>query len=427
MFVVEIVATLTTVLFVRDLVTGGGTSRLRRSRSSSGCGSPCCSPTSPKRWRKAAARRRRRRCARRRPRPWPSCLPRSARRLTRWLPAPSAEAGRYRAGRSRRPDPQRRRRDRRRRLGQRSRRSPANPRRSSAKAAATAPRSPAAPRVISDWIKVRITAAQGSHLPRPHDRAGRRRRAAEDAQRDRAQHPAGRPDDHLRLRRRDDPELRHLCRRRDVRGDPGGAVRRADPDHDRRAAVGHRHRRHGPAGALQRAGDVGPRGGGGGRRRHAAAGQDRHHHARQPPGDRVLPAAGRRRARTWPTRRSSPRCPDETPEGRSIVVLAKEKYGIRGRDMAPLDAHFIPFSAQTRHQRHRFRGLLDPQGRGRRGAGLCCDGRHAAGRRRCRSRGGRRRDAAVRELHRERRRDRQGRRHAAGGRARTAGCWASSI
>jgi K+-transporting ATPase ATPase B chain len=39
---------------------------------------------------------------------------------------------------------------------------------------------------------------------------------------------------------------------------------------------------------------------------------------------------------------------DETPEGRSIVVLAKEKYGIRGRDMAPLNAKFIPFSAQTR-------------------------------------------------------------------------------
>src|SRR5262249_31323544 len=39
---------------------------------------------------------------------------------------------------------------------------------------------------------------------------------------------------------------------------------------------------------------------------------------------------------------------DETPEGRSIVVLAKEKYGIRGREMAPLHAHFIPFSAQTR-------------------------------------------------------------------------------
>jgi len=39
---------------------------------------------------------------------------------------------------------------------------------------------------------------------------------------------------------------------------------------------------------------------------------------------------------------------DETPEGRSIVVLAKEKYGIRGRDLAELKASFIPFSANTR-------------------------------------------------------------------------------
>ncbi len=39
---------------------------------------------------------------------------------------------------------------------------------------------------------------------------------------------------------------------------------------------------------------------------------------------------------------------DETPEGRSIVVLAKEKYAIRGREMAPLHAKFIPFSAYTR-------------------------------------------------------------------------------
>ena len=39
---------------------------------------------------------------------------------------------------------------------------------------------------------------------------------------------------------------------------------------------------------------------------------------------------------------------DETPEGRSIVVLAKEKYNIRGREMAPMGAHFIAFSAQTR-------------------------------------------------------------------------------
>ncbi len=39
---------------------------------------------------------------------------------------------------------------------------------------------------------------------------------------------------------------------------------------------------------------------------------------------------------------------DETPEGRSIVVLAKEKYGLRGRDVSEIGAHFIPFSAETR-------------------------------------------------------------------------------
>jgi len=38
---------------------------------------------------------------------------------------------------------------------------------------------------------------------------------------------------------------------------------------------------------------------------------------------------------------------DETPEGRSIVVLAKEKYGLRGRELAPHNPVFIPFSAQT--------------------------------------------------------------------------------
>ncbi len=39
---------------------------------------------------------------------------------------------------------------------------------------------------------------------------------------------------------------------------------------------------------------------------------------------------------------------DETPEGRSIVVLAKEKYGIRGREVAEIGARFIPFTAQSR-------------------------------------------------------------------------------
>ena len=39
---------------------------------------------------------------------------------------------------------------------------------------------------------------------------------------------------------------------------------------------------------------------------------------------------------------------DETPEGRSIVVLAKEKFNLRGRELAELGAHFVPFSAKTR-------------------------------------------------------------------------------
>ncbi len=39
---------------------------------------------------------------------------------------------------------------------------------------------------------------------------------------------------------------------------------------------------------------------------------------------------------------------DETPEGRSIVVLAKEKYNLRGRDLGGIHAEFVPFTAQTR-------------------------------------------------------------------------------
>ena len=39
---------------------------------------------------------------------------------------------------------------------------------------------------------------------------------------------------------------------------------------------------------------------------------------------------------------------DETPEGRSIVVLAKERYNLRGRELGQLKAEFVPFSATTR-------------------------------------------------------------------------------
>src|SRR5437899_2546802 len=56
---------------------------------------------------------------------------------------------------------------------------------------------------------------------------------------------------------------------------------------------------------------------------------------------------------------------DETPEGRSIVVLAKEQYGLRERDIHSLGAMFVPFSAQTRmsgvdmNGRHIRKGAAD--------------------------------------------------------------------
>ncbi len=107
---------------------------------------------------------------------------------------------------------------------------------------------------------------------------------------------------------------------------------------------------------------------------------------------------------------------DETPEGRSIVVLAKEKYGIRGRDMAELGATFIPFTAQTPHERRRCRQLVGAQGRGRcdprpmstAGAAAVAVGRQPSALVPATSSATRPRDPG------DRRRDREGRRHAAG-------------
>jgi K+-transporting ATPase ATPase B chain len=53
---------------------------------------------------------------------------------------------------------------------------------------------------------------------------------------------------------------------------------------------------------------------------------------------------------------------DETPEGRSIVVLAKEKYGLRGRSLSVLEATFVPFSAQTRMSGVDFDGRMIRKG-----------------------------------------------------------------
>ena len=68
-------------------------------------------------------------------------------------------------------------------------------------------------------------------------------------------------------------------------------------------------------------------------------------------------------------RPSSASLADETPEGRSIVVLAKEKYGLRGRELSPYAATFIPFSALTRMSGVDLDGRADSQGRARRHRG----------------------------------------------------------
>ncbi len=92
--------------------------------------------------------------------------------------------------------------------------------------------------------------------------------------------------------------VRPVRRRQPAAGVPGGAAGDADPDHHRRPALGHRHRRHGPPGAPERDRQVRSRGGGGRRRPRAAARQDRHHHLRQPPLQRAVCRAGGERQGT---------------------------------------------------------------------------------------------------------------------------------
>ena len=173
--------------------------------------------------------------------------------------------------------------------------------------------------VLSDWLVVRVTREPGRDLPRSHDRDGRGREAQEDAERDRARHPARGPDDRLPARDRHAAAvlgLRGHVRGRGRAGDADRARRAArvpDPDDDRRPALRDRHRRHGPHDPGERDRDVRPRGRGRGRRRRAAARQDRHDHARQPPGDRVPPGARRQPSASSPRPRSSRRSPTRRP------------------------------------------------------------------------------------------------------------------
>ena len=146
-----------------------------------------------------------------------------------------------------------------------------------------------------------------------------------------------------------------------------GAARVPDPDHDRRPALRHRHRGHGPPDPPQRDPHERPRGGGGGRRGHDAARQDRHHHPRQPHGERVPARARACASEELADAAQLASLADETPEGRSIVVLAKEQLRpARPRARSSPRRAFVPFTGADADERLRPRRPRDPQGRGRR-------------------------------------------------------------
>ena len=195
-------------------------------------------------------------------------------------------------------------------------------------------------RVLSDRIVVRDDREAGRVLPRPHDRARRGRSPPEDAERDRARHPARGAHDHLPDRSRDAAAVRDLLRRAAV--DASSSSRCSSASSRRRSAA--LLSAIGIAGmdrlvqrnvlalsgrAVEAAGDCDD----------APARQDGHDHARQPSGDgrSSRHPASRRSELADAAQLSS--LADETPEGRSIVVLAKERFGLREREPRRRGAH----------------------------------------------------------------------------------------
>ena len=302
-----------------DAVAGIGRSRHSNCRLRAGCGSPCCSPTSPRRWRKAAARRRPTRCAARRRRPRPS-RERPDGTLEDW-PVTQLRKGdvvRVAAGQV----------------------IPADGEiiegvASVDESAITGESAPViresggdrsavtgGTRVLSDWIRVRVTANPGETF------LDRMIALVEGAERQKTPNEialsillAGLTIVFL-IAVVTLPAVRDLFRRAAVGVRAGLAARLPDSDHNRWSAVGDRHRRHGSPGPAQRARDVRSRGRGGRRRAYAAAGQDRHHHPRQPPGDGVH--SGARRQRGHPGRSRTAGVAARRNAGRAIDRRAGE-------------------------------------------------------------------------------------------------------
>ena len=126
-----------------------------------------------------------------------------------------------------------------------------------------------------------------------------------------------------------------------------GTARVPGSHHHRRPSFRHRHRRHEPSERGQRAGHVRPRHRSRRRRRHPHARQDRHHHPGNRQAAEFIPVDGVDPAELADAAQLSSLA-DETPEGRSIVVLAKEQFGLRGRTLEDKGMEFIPFTAATR-------------------------------------------------------------------------------
>ena len=217
--------------------------------------------------------------------------------------------------------------------------------------------------VLSDQIVVRITSDPGQSF------VDRMIALVEGSERQRTPNEIAlnvlltRADRRLRRRLRDAVAGRRLQRRPPVGARAGRAAGLPDPDHDRRAALRDRHRRHGPARTPQRARDVRPRGRGRRRRRRTAPRQDRHHHPRQPAGHRAAPARRRQPRASSPRRRCSSSLADETPEGRSIVD-AGPASSTSSATPTPRAATLVEFSATTRMSGLDLRRPDRAQGRG---------------------------------------------------------------
>ena len=336
-----------------------------------GCGSPCCSPTSPRRWPKGAARPRPTPCAapgtRCRPRsssirPPSRCTNRSRRRCSiaarsPWSRPPTlrkgdvvlVEAGDY---------------------------IPVDGEviegvASVDESAITGESAPViresggdrsgvtgGTRVLSDWLVVRVTANPGETF------LDRMIAMVEGAKRQKTPNEialnillAGMTIIFLLVCVTLLPFSLYSVARRPASGTPdhrhraGGPAGVPDPHDHRRAALGHRHRRHGPHDPGQRDRHVGPGGRGGRRRGRAAAGQDRHHHAGQPPGGRVHAGRRRRRVATWPTPPSCPRWPTKRPRAAASSCWPRASTACAAATCTKLHATFIPVHRPDAHER----------------------------------------------------------------------------